>query len=83
MFSFLSQIWDSFIKACEDIGMELVKDGAIVLDDMDAWKQSKNKIVNIGIPAYAILECLLYSIKSGCNGFIMRKYCHTLTPTYT
>ncbi|KAM7510270.1 hypothetical protein LguiB_009145 [Lonicera macranthoides] len=65
-------IWDSFIKACEDIGMELVKDGAIVLDDMDAWKQSKNKIVNIGIPAYAILECLLYSIKSGCNGFIMR-----------
>lgn len=57
--------------------MELVKDRAIALDDLDAWKQSKNKIVNIGIPAYAILGCLLYSIKRGCNGFIMRKYCRT------
>ncbi|KAK3011722.1 hypothetical protein RJ639_012285 [Escallonia herrerae] len=75
-------IWDGFIKACEDIGIELLKDGAIQIADLDAWKQSKNKIINIGVPAYAFLECFLYSIKSGSTGFIMRKlqgFCLTIS----
>lgn len=65
-------IWDNFFKACEHIGTELLKDGAIQTDDMDAWKKSKNKIVNIGIPAYAYLECFLSSIKNGSTGFLLR-----------
>ncbi|KAK2981016.1 hypothetical protein RJ640_012175 [Escallonia rubra] len=75
-------IWDGFIKACEDIGIELLKDGAIQIADLDAWKQSKNKIINIGVPAYAFLECFLYSIKSDSTGFIMRKlqgFCLTIS----
>ncbi|CAK9141139.1 unnamed protein product [Ilex paraguariensis] len=64
-------IWDAFIKTCEDIGKELLKAGAIRFADIDAWKQSKNKIINIGIPACAFLECFLCSIKSGSPGFIL------------
>lgn len=65
-------IWDNFIEACEDIGKDLVKEGAIGIDDLDAWKQSKNKIVNIGLPAYAFFKCFLCSIDRGCTGFLMR-----------
>ncbi|XP_030923623.1 uncharacterized membrane protein At3g27390-like [Quercus lobata] len=64
-------IWDSFFQACEDIGKDLLRDGAIGLEDLDAWRRSKNKIVNIGIPAYAFLDCFLRSIKSGSIGFLM------------
>ncbi|KAK7846122.1 putative membrane protein [Quercus suber] len=66
-------IWDSFFQACEEIGKELLRDGAIGLQDLDAWRHSKNKIVNIGIPAYAFLDCFLRSIKSGSIGFLMSK----------
>ncbi|KAM4118027.1 hypothetical protein ACB094_02G169800 [Castanea mollissima] len=62
----------SFFQACEDIGKELIRDGAIGLQDLDAWRHSKNKIVNIGIPAYVFLDCFLRSIKSGSIGFLMR-----------
>ncbi|XAR73937.1 hypothetical protein NMG60_11008074 [Bertholletia excelsa] len=65
-------IWDGFIKSCEDIGKELLRDGAIGIADLDAWKESKNKIVNIGIPAYAFVECFLCSIKNGSLGFLLR-----------
>ncbi|GMP28182.1 hypothetical protein CsSME_00003834 [Camellia sinensis var. sinensis] len=65
-------IWDGFIKACEEIGKELLRDGAIGIADLDAWKESKNKIVNIGIPAYAFLECFFCSIKNGSPGFLLR-----------
>ncbi|PSR88012.1 hypothetical protein CEY00_Acc31042 [Actinidia chinensis var. chinensis] len=65
-------IWDGFIKGCGDIGKELLRVGAIGIADLDAWKESRNKIVNIGIPAYAFLECFLYSIKSGSPGFLLR-----------
>ncbi|GFS29962.1 hypothetical protein Acr_00g0009390 [Actinidia rufa] len=65
-------IWDGFIKGCGDIGKELLRVGAIGIVDLDAWKDSRNKIVNIGIPAYAFLECFLYSIKSGSPGFLLR-----------
>ena len=53
--------------------MELFRERAFGLEDLGSWKHSKNKIVNIGIPAYAFLECFLRSIKSGSSGFIMRK----------
>ncbi|KAJ7952895.1 Steroid nuclear receptor ligand-binding [Quillaja saponaria] len=65
-------IRDTFIKACEEIGKELLREGAIGLSDLEAWRQSKNKIVNIGIPAYAFLECFLCSIKNNSPGFILR-----------
>uniref|UniRef100_A0A803KW38 Uncharacterized protein n=1 Tax=Chenopodium quinoa TaxID=63459 RepID=A0A803KW38_CHEQI len=65
-------IWDNLFKAYEDIGVELFRARAIGLQDLESWKHSKNKIVNIGIPAYVFLECFLRSIKSGSAGFIIR-----------
>ncbi|KAJ4714982.1 Steroid nuclear receptor ligand-binding [Melia azedarach] len=67
-----AMISDTFYKACKEIGIELLRDGVIEISDLDDWRHSKNKIVNIGIPAYAFLDCFLCSIKSESNGFIMR-----------
>lgn len=64
-------IWDEIFKACESIGKELLNIGAIHSDDIDGWKKSKNKIVNIGIPAYAFLDCFLRSIKEDSTGFLL------------
>jgi hypothetical protein len=35
--------------------------GAIGMPDLDAWADSKSKIIDNGIPAYAFLECFLRS----------------------
>lgn len=53
--------------------MELFRARAIGLQDLESWKHNKNKIFNIGIPAYAFLECFLRSIKNSSPGFIIRK----------
>ncbi|CAK7339461.1 unnamed protein product [Dovyalis caffra] len=65
-------IWDNFFKTFGDIGKELLIMEAIGIPDLDAWADSKSKIVNIGIPAYAFLECFLRSIKHGSHGVILR-----------
>ncbi|OVA15440.1 hypothetical protein BVC80_1229g13 [Macleaya cordata] len=65
-------IWDNFFEACELAGEELLRDGAIEIVDLEAWKHSKNKLFIIGLPAYAFLQCFLHSIKSGSPGFLMR-----------
>lgn len=65
-------IWENFIRGCEYLGKELVKDGAIWISDLEAWQNSKNKIVNIGLPSYVFLQCFIRSIKSGSTGFVMR-----------
>ncbi|KAF6160592.1 hypothetical protein GIB67_019532 [Kingdonia uniflora] len=65
-------IWDSFIKKCELTGKELLANGAIGTNDLEAWQHSKNKIVNNGISAYSFLQCFLISIKSGSPGFLLR-----------
>ncbi|KAL9378424.1 hypothetical protein Peur_029759 [Populus x canadensis] len=67
-----AMIWDSFFKTFEDIGKELLRMGAIGMPDLDAWADSKSKIVDNGIPAYAFLECLLRSFKHGSYGLILR-----------
>ncbi|KAM0949980.1 putative membrane protein [Dioscorea sansibarensis] len=64
-------IWEGFFKACEDLGKELVRVGAIRECDLVAWQNSKNKIVNIGLPSYVFLQCFIHSIKSGSAGFVM------------
>ncbi|KAK3223199.1 hypothetical protein Dsin_010224 [Dipteronia sinensis] len=67
-----AMLLDSFCTACKDIGKELLRDGAIQISDLEEWRHSKNKIVNIGIPAYAFLECFIHSIRSGSRGFSFR-----------
>lgn len=65
-------IWDNFFKSCEHLGKELVSDSAIWISDLEAWRNSKSKIVNIGLPSYVFLQCFIRSIKSGSTGLIMR-----------
>ncbi|KAF5187984.1 transmembrane protein [Thalictrum thalictroides] len=65
-------IWDNFFRGCELSGKELLSDGVIQILDLEAWETSKNKIIEIGIPAHTILQCFLYSIKSSSSGFLMR-----------
>ncbi|KAK1300998.1 putative membrane protein [Acorus calamus] len=65
-------IWQNFFKACETIGKTLVQVGAIQASDLQEWQYSKNKIVNVGLPAYAFLMCFLRSIEKGSTGFVMR-----------
>lgn len=65
-------IWENLVTACEYLGKELVKDGAIWKSDLEAWQNSKNKIVNIGLPSCVFLQCFIRSIKSGSTGFVMR-----------
>ncbi|KAI9165713.1 hypothetical protein LWI28_019282 [Acer negundo] len=67
-----AMLLDSFFTSCKDIGKELLRDGAIQISDLEEWRHSKNKIVNIGIPAYAFLECFINSIRSGSRGFNLR-----------
>ncbi|KAF9603478.1 hypothetical protein IFM89_036751 [Coptis chinensis] len=64
-------IWDNFFTGCEHSGKKLLRDGAIGALDMEAWQNSKNKIAEIGLPAYTFLQCFLYSIKSCSPGFLM------------
>ncbi|GFS39976.1 hypothetical protein Acr_00g0065930 [Actinidia rufa] len=64
-------IWDNFIKACQHVGKELLRDEVIGISDIGAWQNSENRIFNVGIPAYSFLECFLRSIKSGSPGFVM------------
>ncbi|KAF9619770.1 hypothetical protein IFM89_009292 [Coptis chinensis] len=64
-------IWDNFFKGCELSGEELIREAAIGIRDLEAWQRAKNKIVNIGIPAYTFVQCFLRSIRSGSIGFLM------------
>lgn len=65
-------IWDNFFKSCEYTGRALLDAGAIDEKDLEAWQYSKSKIVNVGIPSYAFLQCFIRSIRSNCTGFLMR-----------
>lgn len=58
--------------ACESVGKELIRAGAIRISDLEEWQNSKNKTINIGIPSYVFLQCFVRSIKSGSVGFVMR-----------
>ncbi|KAH9608404.1 hypothetical protein KSS87_011297 [Heliosperma pusillum] len=65
-------IWDSFFKGCEHVGKELLRKGAITSADVNAWQEIKeNRIIDIGIPAYVLLDCFLRSINSASYGFVM------------
>lgn len=65
------QVWDNLFQACELYGKHLIQTGAISVYDLQQWKHSDSRILNIGIPAYALLQCFLRSIKDGAIGFLM------------
>eukprot|EP01018_Ginkgo_biloba_P001252 Gb_09177 [translate_table: standard] len=68
----LKSVWDSLFHACELYGKGLMQVGAIRVSDLQEWKHSESIILNVGLPAYVLLQCFLRSVKSGSTGFIMR-----------
>lgn len=65
------QVWDNLFQACELYGKRLIQTGAISVYDLQQWKHSDSRILNIGIPACVLLQCFLRSIKDGAMGFLM------------
>lgn len=65
------QVWDNLFQACELCGQRLIQTGAISVYDLQQWKHSDSRILNIGLPAYVLLQCFLRSIKDGATGFRM------------
>lgn len=59
-------------------GKELIDVNAITMSDLKEWCSSSSNdsnnhaiIIGLGLPSYAILQSLLYSIKTGATGLVM------------
>lgn len=62
------------MKTCEMRGKELIDANIITAVDLNEWlrtKGSNQETVGLGLPSYAILQSLLYSIKAGSGGFLL------------
>ncbi|XP_059063095.1 uncharacterized membrane protein At3g27390 isoform X2 [Cryptomeria japonica] len=66
------QVWNSIFEACEELGKVLYQAGVIADEDLKDWKRSESRILNIGLPAYVLLQCFLRSVKSNKPGFVLR-----------
>ncbi|KAH9300359.1 hypothetical protein KI387_011942, partial [Taxus chinensis] len=62
------QVWNSIFEVCEETGKALYQEGVITNEDLKDWKRSDSRILNIGLPAYVLLQCFLRSIKSDSPG---------------
>ncbi|XP_008805808.2 uncharacterized membrane protein At3g27390 [Phoenix dactylifera] len=68
------QIWEDLMKCCEMRGKELVDANIITSVDLNEWlrtKGSNQETIGLGLPSYAFLHSLLYSIKAGSGGFLL------------
>lgn len=69
------QIWDNIFKTCELVGKELVQADIIKFGDLEEWNRApnseKSRLVGVGLPAYAVLTCLLRSAKAGVTGLLL------------
>ena len=62
------------MTACELSGKELVDANVITSIDLSEWlrtKGSSKETVGLGLPSYALLHILLYSIKAGSGGILL------------
>lgn len=68
------QIWCDIMRSCESRGKELIDAKIIKISHLDEWlrtKGSNQETVNLGIPSYALLQKLLFSIKAGSTGLLL------------
>ncbi|XP_074564775.1 putative membrane protein At3g27390 [Curcuma longa] len=68
------QVWGEIMKSCETRGKELVDAHIITTFHLSDWLQTKGRsheTVGIGLPAYAFLHNLLFSIKAGSGGILL------------
>ncbi|XP_031493429.1 uncharacterized membrane protein At3g27390 isoform X2 [Nymphaea colorata] len=72
------QIWEGMMRSCEVKGKGLIDVNAITMSDLKEWCSSSSNdsnnhaiIIGLGLPSYAILQSLLYSIKTGATGLVL------------
>lgn len=62
------------MKACQLHGKELLDGNVITSVDLNEWlrtKGSSQETVGLGLPSFALLQSLLYSIKAGSGGILL------------
>ncbi|PKA56107.1 putative membrane protein [Apostasia shenzhenica] len=68
------QIWEELMKCSEMRGKELIDLSIIKAVELNEWlntKQSKQDMVALGLPSYALLHAVLYSVEAGSNGLLL------------
>nr|CAD1825123.1 unnamed protein product [Ananas comosus var. bracteatus] len=68
------QIWENMMKSCETRGRELIDSNSITSVNLIEWLRTKGnsqEFVGLGLPSYAFLQSLLYSIKCGSSGLLL------------
>uniref|UniRef100_A0A7C9EH49 Uncharacterized protein n=1 Tax=Opuntia streptacantha TaxID=393608 RepID=A0A7C9EH49_OPUST len=67
------ELLDDLIKECHCHGERLVSEGMISVKDIEEAKSGKdnNGVVNIGLPAYCVLQMLVRSAKANSQGLLL------------
>ncbi|CAH2075713.1 unnamed protein product, partial [Thlaspi arvense] len=69
------QIWENAMKSCETKGKALLDANVITPGDLYEWLRAKNSdeasIIGVGLPCYALLQTIFYSIKVGSDGLLL------------
>ncbi|XP_024960269.1 uncharacterized membrane protein At3g27390 isoform X2 [Cynara cardunculus var. scolymus] len=66
------QVWDWLFKSCEVNGRILLRDGLIDVKDIEECiVKGRCKKLDIKLPAWSILQCLLASAKSESSGLVI------------
>ena len=70
------QLLDHLFAECRNQGEALVNKGVITIKDIEETKSGKvgSGVLNVGLPAYVILNALLGSAKADSVGLILIKY---------
>ncbi|XP_042485913.1 uncharacterized membrane protein At3g27390 [Macadamia integrifolia] len=66
------QVWDWLFRSCEVNGRILLRDGLLTRTDIEECiVKGKCKKLEIKLPAWSILQCLLVSAKSNSSGLLI------------
>jgi hypothetical protein len=67
------QLLDHLFAECRNQGEDLVNRGVITMKDIEETKSGKvgSGVLNVGLPAYVILNALLRSAKADSVGLIL------------
>jgi hypothetical protein len=67
------KVLDHLFEECKHRGEALVAEGMITLKDIEETKSGKagSGIINVGLPAYVILNALLRSVKANSDGLLL------------
>ncbi|XP_051193981.1 uncharacterized membrane protein At3g27390 isoform X1 [Lolium perenne] len=68
---------DQLFEDCKHRGVALVAEGVITQEDIEETKSGKvgSGVINVGLPAYVILNALLRSAKANSDGLLLRDGC--------